>query len=233
MDTPTSPLLAQPPPLGRDLAVTDTEVAALVGLATARGARSIAVGSGRTPAALAAADAITQAWQAAGGVVAATTTWPETAASWLCQARRFADAPADVWVMTGPEVGWAQVARWLLWSTSWRPDRTLATAAIGRPAALALVGAQQLRGLTGAGANGATLDRHRRRRHRGHRSRSTTMTALFDLPEASRDPVSPAPGRTCCLAGSPRPSRRGSSASSASGPPARSRSVPPACTGTG
>ncbi|MFB6819355.1 hypothetical protein ACFCV8_32965 [Streptomyces sp. NPDC056347] len=151
----TSPLLVDPPQPGPDLVVTGTEVAALVGLAAARGARSIAVGSGRTPAALAAADAITRAWQAAGGVMATTTTWPETAASWVCQARRFADAPADVWVMTGPEVGWAQVARRLLWSTSWRPDRTLATAAVGRPATLALVGAQQLRGLTGAAANGA------------------------------------------------------------------------------
>ncbi|MFF1785161.1 hypothetical protein ACFVX9_01695 [Kitasatospora sp. NPDC058243] len=156
MNPLTSPLLTDPPPPGPDLAVTDTEVTVLVALAQARGARSIAVGSGRTPAALAGADAITRAWQAAGGVVAATTTWPETAASWLCQARHFADAPADVWVMTGPEVGWAQVARRLLWSTSWRPDRTLATAAIGRPATLALVGARQLRGLTGADANGAT-----------------------------------------------------------------------------
>ncbi|MFE4538762.1 hypothetical protein ACFRKB_27445 [Streptomyces scopuliridis] len=152
----TSPLLVDPPRPGPDLTVTDTEAAALAGLAAARGARSIAVGSGRTPAALAAADAITRAWRAAGGVVVTTTTWPEIAASWLCQARRFADAPADVWVMTGPEVGWAQVARRLLWSTSWRPDRTLATAAIGRPATLALVGAQQLRGLTGTGANGDT-----------------------------------------------------------------------------
>ncbi|MFJ8230300.1 hypothetical protein ACIQ9E_10155 [Streptomyces sp. NPDC094448] len=151
----TSPLLADPPRPGPDRAVTGTEVAALVELARARGARSIAVGSGRTPAALAAADAITRAWHTAGGVVAATTTWPETAASWLCQARRFADAPADVWVMTGPEAGWAQVARRLLWSTSWRPDRTLATAAVGRPATLALVGARRLRGLAGTGADGA------------------------------------------------------------------------------
>ncbi|MFB6879130.1 hypothetical protein [Streptomyces sp. NPDC056323] len=156
IDPSTSPLLADPPRPGPDLEVTGTEVAALVELAQARGARNIAVGSGRTPAALAAADAITRAWQASGGVVVTTTTWPETAASWLCQARRFADAPADAWVMTGPEVGWAQVARRLLWSTSWRPDRTLATAAIGRPATLALVDAQQLSGLTGTCANGAT-----------------------------------------------------------------------------
>ncbi|MGK4585118.1 hypothetical protein [Kitasatospora sp. HPMI-4] len=156
MDPLTSPLLADPPPPGPDLAVTDTEVAALVGLARARGARSIAIGSGRTPAALAAADAITRAWQDTGGVVAVTTTWPETAASWLCQARQFADAPADIWVMTGPETGWAQVARRLLWSTSWRPDRTLATAAIGCRATLALVGARKLSGLTGTDANGET-----------------------------------------------------------------------------
>ena len=156
MDTLTSPLLARPPRLGPDTAVTDLEVAALIALATARGARVIAVGSGRTPAALAASDAITHAWRAAGGTVAATVTWPETAASWLRQAQRFAEAPADLWVMTGPETGWAQMTRRLLWSTPWNPARTLATAAIGRQSALALVGARHLPGLSGAGADGTS-----------------------------------------------------------------------------
>lgn len=155
MNTLTSPLLARPPHLGPDAPATDLEVAALVALAAGRGARSIAVGSGRTSPALAAADAITQAWRADGGSVTVAVTWPETAASWLRQARRFADAPADLWVMTGPETGWAQMTRRLLWSTPWRPERTLATGAIGRPATLALVGAYQLRGLAGACANGA------------------------------------------------------------------------------
>ncbi|MEY9932464.1 hypothetical protein ABH926_007115 [Catenulispora sp. GP43] len=154
MDTVTSPLLAWPPQLGPEPGVTELEVSALVELARARGARAIAVGSGRTPAALAAADAIADAWQAVGGTVAAMVSWPETAASWLRQAQRFAEAPADLWVVTGPETGWAQMTRRLLWSTAWRAERTLATAAVGRPSALALVGTHHLRGLSGAAADG-------------------------------------------------------------------------------
>ncbi|GLF98837.1 hypothetical protein [Streptomyces yaizuensis] len=156
MDSPNSPLPARPPQPGPDPAITRQELAALIQLALAQGARDIAVGSGRTPAALAAAEAIIRTWRACGGTVADTVTWPETAASWLRQARRFAAAPADLWVMTGPGAGWAQMTRRLLWSTPWRPDRTLATAAIGRPDTLALVGADRLRGMTGAGTNGAT-----------------------------------------------------------------------------
>ena len=154
MDTLISPLLPKPPALGPDPAVTEPEIAALIESAAARGATTIAIGSGRTRDALAAADAIAQAWRARGGRVAGTVTWPETAASWLRQAVRFTALETDLWVMTGPEVGWAQMTRRLLWSTSWQPGRTLATAAIGRPAALALVGIQHLRGLAGAGADG-------------------------------------------------------------------------------
>ncbi|MGV9316576.1 hypothetical protein ACWDR0_30985 [Streptomyces sp. NPDC003691] len=151
----TSPLLTGSLRPGPDPAITCHELAALIELALARGTRSIAVGSGRTPAALAAAATITRTWRACGGTVADTVTWPETAASWLRQARRFAAAPAGLWVMTGPETGWAQMTRRLLWSTSWRPDRTLATAALARPATLALIGADRLRGMTGADAGGA------------------------------------------------------------------------------
>jgi hypothetical protein len=154
MDCLTSPLLTRPPEPGPDPTITCPELSALIALATARGAQRIAVGSGRTTAALAAADAITRAWRARGGTVTDTVTWPETAASWLRQARRFADAPPDLWVMTGPEVGWAQMTRRLLWSTTWRPEHTLATTAIARPSVLALVGARRLSGLTGASANG-------------------------------------------------------------------------------
>ncbi|MFE2721513.1 hypothetical protein [Kitasatospora sp. NPDC059327] len=158
MPSLTGPLparAARPGP-GPDPTITCHELAAVVSLALARGARSIAVGSGRTPAALAGAEALARAWQACGGQVTDTLTWPESAASWLRQARRFAAAPADLWVMTGPATGWAQMTRRLLRSTPWRPDRTLATAAVGHPATLALVGIHHLHGLAGADANGAT-----------------------------------------------------------------------------
>ena len=156
MNALTSPLLPRPPVLGGgDPAVTAQEVAAIVELARARRAVAVTVGSGRTRNALAAAEAIAAAWQAAGGRLAAAVTWPESAASWLRQAARFTAADTDLWVMTGPEVGWAQMTRRLLWSTLWRPERTLATAAVGRPATLALVGAHHLRGLSGAAADGS------------------------------------------------------------------------------
>jgi hypothetical protein len=47
------------------------------------------------------------------------------------------------------------MTRRLLWSTHWRPDRTLATAGIGDPRTLALVGLTNLDGLAGAYEDGA------------------------------------------------------------------------------
>ncbi|MFE7216187.1 hypothetical protein ACFU93_41230 [Streptomyces sp. NPDC057611] len=154
MDPLTSPLLKRPASHDADLTATDAEVAALVRLARARRAQSIAIGSGRTPHALATATLIGSAWERAGGTVLATVTWPETGASWLRHASRFADADPDLWVMTGPVTGWAQMTRRLLWSTPWRPERTLATAAIGDPRTLALVGLVNLNGLAGTTAHG-------------------------------------------------------------------------------
>ena len=58
--------------------------------------------------------------------------------------------------MAGPATGWAQMTRRLLWSTPWRPERTLAFAAIGAPDVLGLVGADNLPGLAGATADGGS-----------------------------------------------------------------------------
>jgi hypothetical protein len=58
--------------------------------------------------------------------------------------------------MAGPATGWAQMTRRLLWSTTWRPERTIAFAAIGTRHVTGLVGAHNLPGLAGATADGGT-----------------------------------------------------------------------------
>ncbi|MEW1699722.1 hypothetical protein [Streptomyces sp. NPDC091278] len=58
--------------------------------------------------------------------------------------------------MADPATGWARMTRRLPRSTPWRPGRTLATAAVGDPRTLALVGLINLNGLTGATAHGTT-----------------------------------------------------------------------------
>jgi hypothetical protein len=156
METLTSPLLTRPAAHDSDLTATDAEVEALLRLARGRGARDIAIGAGRTARSVETARAVESAWHRAGGRTLGTVTWPETAASWLRHASRFAAADPDLWIMTGPATGWAQMTRRLLWSTRWCPDRTLATAGIGDPRTLALVGLANLDGLAGAHADGAS-----------------------------------------------------------------------------
>jgi hypothetical protein len=156
MQTLTSPLLKYAPCHAAGSAVTDVELRAIINLALVRGARRITVGAGRTPAATAAAAAISTGWERAGGSVESMVTWPETAASWLRQAERFCRNGPDLWIMTGPTVGWSQMTRRLLWSTGWDPARTLATADIGTISTLELVGLHHLNGLTGATRAGTT-----------------------------------------------------------------------------
>ncbi|MFE7216565.1 PAS domain-containing protein [Streptomyces sp. NPDC057611] len=57
---------------------------------------------------------------------------------------------------SGHPLGIVCHTRRLLWSTPWRPERTLATAAIGDPRTLALVGLINLNRLAGATAHGTT-----------------------------------------------------------------------------
>ncbi len=135
---------------------TDAELSRMTELALSRGARSVAIGSGNSPAAARTAAAFARRFEAAGGAITCTVTWPESAASWLRQATRFAAADPDLWVMAGPATGWAQMTRRLLWSTPWRPERTIAFAAIGTRPVISLVGAHNLPGLAGATAAGAT-----------------------------------------------------------------------------
>jgi len=142
--------------IGAGSETTRAELDRVVELALRRQARAVAIGSGRSPAALEAGAAFVGRWEATGGTVLDIVTWPEEAASWLRQATRFAAADPDLWIMTGPPRGWAQMTRRLLWSTPWRPDRTIAFAAVGTPLAIGLVGACNLPGLSGATAGGGT-----------------------------------------------------------------------------
>src|SRR5690349_25058857 len=135
---------------------TDAELDRMAELARGRGARTVALGRGNSPAAARASDGFARRWEATGGTIICTITWPETAASWLRQATRFAAADPDLWVMAGPPGGWAQMTRRLLWSTSWEPGRTIAFAALGTERTVGLVGASNLPGLTGATAWGGT-----------------------------------------------------------------------------
>ncbi|MEV6522395.1 hypothetical protein AB0M43_10670 [Longispora sp. NPDC051575] len=150
----TSPLLRSHLDVQPRSSVTDVETAALVAAARARGARTIAIGSGRDPGTLDAARTLADAWESTGGDVALRLTWPEVAASWLRQATRFAAAEADLWIMLGPPVGWAQMTRRLLWSTSWKPARALLAGAVSDSDVLGLVGPHNLSGIAGVTRDG-------------------------------------------------------------------------------
>ena len=152
-----SPLL--PPGTAGNMAEaegTSAELSRMTELALSRGARTIAIGRGTSPAAARATADFSSRWETTGGSIIRTVTWPESAASWLRQATRYAAADPDLWVMAGPAVGWAQMTRRLLWSTPWRPERTIAFAAIGTRHVTGLVGAYNLPGLSGATADGGS-----------------------------------------------------------------------------
>ncbi|WP_106349089.1 hypothetical protein [Antricoccus suffuscus] len=150
-----SPLLSTAVTLEADATITAAEVATIIELAHRRRARTVVIGSGRSTNAIETTRAIGAAWDMAGGQILDAITWPEIGASWLRQATRFASADPDLWIMTGPATGWAQMTRRLLWSTHWTPSRTLATSGIGNARVLALVGLANLNGLTGAAADGS------------------------------------------------------------------------------
>jgi hypothetical protein len=152
--SPLLPTGAAGPVAETETEVTDAELNRMTELA--HGANTLAIGRGNSPAATRAVDVFARRFEAAGGTVIRTVTWPEAAASWLRQATRFATADPDLWVMAGPATGWAQMTRRLLWSTPWRPERTIAFAAIGTEPVISLVGAHNLPGLTGATVNGGT-----------------------------------------------------------------------------
>ncbi|VVJ18608.1 Uncharacterised protein [Amycolatopsis camponoti] len=124
--------------------MTAAELEALVKLIGE--ARHIVLGTAADPASRADGERIAEAW---GGLVLATVTWPETAASWLRQAQRFAAPDPDVWVVAATPTGWAGLSRRLLMSTRWSPHRTVVTATLTD---------SRLPGLRGARADGTTWE---------------------------------------------------------------------------
>jgi hypothetical protein len=153
-ETPRLPACAARDADGSGAEATSAELDRMTELALYRGARFTAIGRGRSAEAARTAEGFARRWEAAGRVVLDIVTWPEDAASWLRQATRLAAADPDLWIMTGAPRGWAQVTRRLLWSTTWRPERTIASAALGTERAIGLVGACNLEGLAGATAVG-------------------------------------------------------------------------------
>ncbi|NRQ35652.1 hypothetical protein HII36_28015 [Nonomuraea sp. NN258] len=108
---------------------------------------SVVVGHGRDAEGL--ARAFTDAWD---GPVLAVVDWPERAASWLRQARRFAAGPPDAWVVAGAPPGWAGMSERLRRSTGWDPERTFGFADTAGAVALAAPGT--LEGMRGIDGNG-------------------------------------------------------------------------------
>ena len=118
-------------------------------------ARSVAVGHSRDGVSVAKARSFLAAWTAAGGEVAAVVDWPQHAASWLRQARRFASASPDVWVVSAAPLGWAQMARRLRHSTDWAPERTIGLAPLGDPVSVALAGRGTVAGMRSVAPDGS------------------------------------------------------------------------------
>ncbi|WP_250906277.1 Ada metal-binding domain-containing protein [Nonomuraea sp. NEAU-A123] len=100
-------------------------------------------------------------WQ---GTVLAVVDWPEEAASWLRQARRFAAGPPDAWVVAGAPLGWARMSERLRQSTDWDPGRTFGFASTAQAVALAAPGT--LEGMRGADTDGTTWQITRNLIHR-------------------------------------------------------------------
>ncbi|MFG2647875.1 hypothetical protein [Streptomyces sp. NPDC048436] len=139
---------------------TEAELDALIGLLTLPKARieTVTIGHSRDPASRAAAEAFAAAWNARGGTVLTTVSWPETAASWLRPANRLTAELPDAWVLAAAPLGLAQLARRLRHSTDWDPARSYAFASLQDPRLPALAGHDVLHGMRGATADGATWD---------------------------------------------------------------------------
>lgn len=137
-----------------DAPIGPAELTGLIVLAYTRGARSIAIGSGRDSRSLDSARAVAETWKSIGGEIALELDWPEDAASWLRQARRFAAVEADLWIMLGPPLGWVQMTRRLLWSTTWMPTHTLLSGDLSDRRVLELVGLGDLAGIAGVTREG-------------------------------------------------------------------------------
>lgn len=91
---------------------------------------SISVGHGRQESARHEAVQLIETWQLltdwikpSGGIVIQVVDWPEEAASWLRQAKRFAAGNPDVWVVLGSFLSWQQMCKRLAHELNWKPER--------------------------------------------------------------------------------------------------------------
>ena len=152
-----SPLPRVPLRPGAAIPCADVESHALLRLL--RGMRprpvSVVIGTAADPVSRANGTRIAEAWVADGsGLVLTTVVWPETAASWLRHARRFATPAPDAWIVTGTLPGWVGMGRRLVHSTDWSPRRTVATAALAVPEVIAAGGIGTFDGLRGTHIDG-------------------------------------------------------------------------------
>jgi hypothetical protein len=105
-------------------------VSGVLRLLESLGARTIVLGRSRDDAAGATCEAVARAWVARGGEVLDVVDWPETAASWLRQARRFTAHQPDAWVVAARPSGWKGMCRRLIGSAQWAPRRTIVAASL-------------------------------------------------------------------------------------------------------
>ena len=134
---------------------TAAELSAVLRLLERMGAKTIMLGSARDADALATRAAVAEAWTARGGLVLDEVDWPESAASWLRQARRLAVPDPDAWVVCARPEGWSGMAGRLS-ETAWTPQRTIVTASLAGADVLAAGGPESFAGLRGVTRDGRT-----------------------------------------------------------------------------
>jgi hypothetical protein len=136
------------------VAHTEHEIRRMIQLASARNARSVIIGHGADAESTAAAREFAECWILHGGIILDTVRWPDRGASWLGHARIFTAVEPDLWIMGGAPAGLAQMIRRLVWSTNWKPSRTIGFASATSTTMLQLADTHNLEGLIGATTEG-------------------------------------------------------------------------------
>ncbi|MEV6860425.1 hypothetical protein AB0M44_05390 [Streptosporangium subroseum] len=138
--------------------LTQAEQGAVMRLLEERRPRplTVVIGSSRDTVSRETAKRLDAAWRERGGTVLDVLDWPEEAASWLRQARRFTAQAPDAWIVTGRPAGWVQMGRRLTLSTDWDPARTVATASLAVDHLIAQGGIGTFDHLCGAHRDGST-----------------------------------------------------------------------------
>lgn len=128
----------------------EAELAAVVRMLEESGADLVNVGHGRDAASVASARGFLAEWERRGGTTGVVVGWPAHAASWLRPARRLAAGQPDAWVVADTVEGWSGVSARLVGNTDWDPGRTVAFAALGRPALVESAAFETTEGMRGA-----------------------------------------------------------------------------------